>query len=138
MNIRAVPLMFILALAAALPVRAAPFELLVNFRFDSEVVDPERYHADVAQLAGLMKQNERIHVIVYGHADSSGSEHYNLHLSQRRAQAVVDKLVGTHGIPRERLYAIGFGDSEPVASNETDEGRARNRRATASIAPWGT
>ena len=118
--------------------RAAPFELLVNFRFDSEVVDPEQYHADVAQLAGLMKQNERIHVIVYGHADSSGSEHHNLHLSQRRAQAVVDKLVGTHGIPRERLYAIGFGDSEPVASNETDEGRARNRRATDSIAPLGT
>jgi OOP family OmpA-OmpF porin len=140
MKIRGISLLFALALAAvsaALPAQAAPYELLVNFRLDSEVVNRDKYHADVAELAELMKQNERIHVIVYGHADNTGAEHHNLHLSQRRAQAVVDKLVDSHGIPRERLYAIGFGESEPVASNDTEEGRAQNRRATASIAPWG-
>ena len=140
MKFRAITSMFTLVLvaaAAALPAQAAPYELLVNFKLDSEVVNRDKYHADVAKLADRMKQNERIHVIVYGFADSTGAEHHNLHLSQRRAQAVVDKLVNSHGIPRERLYAIGFGESDPVASNDTEEGRAQNRRATATIAPWG-
>jgi outer membrane protein OmpA-like peptidoglycan-associated protein len=62
-----------------------------------------------------------------GHADWIGSDAYNQKLSERRAKAVVDYLV-QQGVARERVTGVGFGESRPVASNETDEGRAQNRR----------
>ena len=64
---------------------------------------------------------------VGGHTDSDGDEAGNLALSQRRAQAVVDYLVKA-GIPADRLTAVGYGQSQPVASNDTDQGKAQNRR----------
>jgi len=64
---------------------------------------------------------------IEGHTDSTGTKAGNMTLSQQRAAAVVAWLV-KKGIPAERLTAVGFGDSKPVADNATDEGRARNRR----------
>lgn len=72
-------------------------------------------------------QNTTLRVDIKGHTDNIGSEEYNLDLSQKRAKAVYDYLV-KHGIDKERLTYEGFGFSEPVADNDTDEGRRQNRR----------
>jgi OmpA-OmpF porin, OOP family len=64
---------------------------------------------------------------VGGHTDTDGEADANMALSQRRAQAVVDYMVRA-GVPADRLKAVGYGETEPVASNDTDEGKAQNRR----------
>jgi OmpA-OmpF porin, OOP family len=69
---------------------------------------------------------------IAGHTDSDGSKDANLDLSKRRAQAVVDYLVNA-GIDPQRLSAVGFGDTHPVASNDTEEGKAENRRIEFSV-----
>lgn len=70
---------------------------------------------------------EGIRVVIAGHTDDAGPDSENLLLSEQRARAVLDYLVA-HGQPRERFDIIGFGESEPIESNATQEGRARNRR----------
>ncbi len=65
---------------------------------------------------------------IAGHTDNTGTEEGNLKLSQERAEAVKTFLVKYYGISPERLVARGYGDSQPVASNDTEEGRAQNRR----------
>ncbi|MCB1832791.1 MAG: OmpA family protein, partial [Geminicoccaceae bacterium] len=64
---------------------------------------------------------------VQGHTDSTGATDYNQGLSERRAQSVLDYLTGK-GVEAERLTAVGFGENRPIASNDTEEGRAQNRR----------
>jgi OOP family OmpA-OmpF porin len=116
-----------------LPVaEVASIKLMVNFGFDSTVVQ-EQYFSDLAELAAFLKRFEDVYVDIEGHTDSVGPEDYNMSLSQRRAQAVVDLLVNEHGIAPQRLTAVGFGESQPVASNDTAEGRAENRRVMATL-----
>jgi OmpA-OmpF porin, OOP family len=79
------------------------------------------------QLVSFLKQHPEQKVLIEGHTDSSGSESYNLGLSQRRAQAVQDFLV-MNGIEPERINARGYGETYPVASNNTAAGRQQNRR----------
>ena len=93
----------------------------------------ERYFSDLGELADFLKRFDDVQVDVEGHTDSIGPEDYNQQLSQRRAQAVVDLLVNQHGIAPARLEAKGFGESQPVASNDTAEGRAENRRVMATL-----
>ena len=71
-------------------------------------------------------------VRVAGHTDSVGSDSYNLKLSERRARSVKDYLIG-RGVPAERLSIEGFGESKPVADNDTDAGRAQNRRVEIAV-----
>jgi OOP family OmpA-OmpF porin len=116
-----------------LPVaEVASIKLKINFDFDSSKVQ-EQYFADLNELAEFLKRFSDLQVDVEGHTDSVGSESYNQQLSQRRAQAVVDVLVNEFGIARDRLDPIGFGESQPVASNDTAEGRAMNRRVMATL-----
>lgn len=116
-----------------LPVaQVASIKLKVNFDFDSSVVK-EHYFADISELAAFLKRFDDLQVDVEGHTDSVGPENYNQQLSQRRAQAVVDLLVNQHGIAASRLEAIGYGEARPVASNDTDAGRAENRRVMATL-----
>jgi outer membrane protein OmpA-like peptidoglycan-associated protein len=68
-----------------------------------------------------------VNIEVAGHTDSRGSDAYNIKLSQRRAEAVRDYLI-SKGIAADRLSAKGYGESQPVADNATDEGRFKNRR----------
>lgn len=75
----------------------------------------------------LLKENPDLNLEVQGHTDNQGNEDYNLELSQRRAETVVAYL-GLFGIDFERLSPKGYGESEPVESNDTEEGRAKNRR----------
>lgn len=79
------------------------------------------------KVAEVMNEFEDVNFDVEGHSDSSGDAAKNLTLSQARAQAVVDYL-GSHGINSNRLHAVGYGITKPIASNSTAKGRALNRR----------
>ncbi len=116
-----------------LPVtRIASIRLKVQFPFDSSVVG-DQYFSDVSELAAFLKRFDELQVNVEGHTDSSGPESYNQQLSQRRAQAVVDLLVNEYGVSGDRLEAAGYGESQPVASNDSKDGRAENRRVMATL-----
>ncbi len=112
--------------------QVASIKLKVNFPFDSDRVE-ERYFSDIAELGAFLQRFDDLQVDVEGHTDSLGDDSYNQQLSQRRAQAVVDLLVNEHGIARERLQPVGYGETRPVASNDTAEGRAENRRVMATL-----
>jgi outer membrane protein OmpA-like peptidoglycan-associated protein len=79
-----------------------------------------------------LQENPTLRVEIAGHTDSDGSELYNLRLSQARAQAVVDYLV-SRGISPDRLVARGYGESRPVAPNDTPENKQKNRRTELKI-----
>ena len=98
----------------------------VHFDFDKATLKPEAV-AVLNIAAGRLQQHERVVVEVAGHTDSKGSDQYNQGLSERRAKAVKDYL-NSKGVKANRLSAKGYGESQPVASNDTDEGRAENRR----------
>jgi OOP family OmpA-OmpF porin len=98
----------------------------VYFDFDKATLKPEAMSV-LNQAAALLDKHERVVVEVAGHTDSVGSEAYNQGLSMRRADAVRDYLV-SKGVKASRLSAKGYGESQPVASNDTDAGRAENRR----------
>ncbi|MDP5063309.1 MAG: OmpA family protein [Haliea sp.] len=121
------------ATGCPLPVtQVASIKLKVNFDFDATKVK-EVYFNDVNELAVFLKRFSDLQVNVEGHTDNVGPENYNQQLSQRRAQAVVDLLVNQHGINASRLQAVGYGESRPVASNDTSSGRAENRRVMATL-----
>jgi OOP family OmpA-OmpF porin len=98
----------------------------VNFDFDKSTIRPEG-KAILDGAAALLQKHDRVVVEVAGHTDSVGSDAYNQGLSERRANAVKDYLT-SKGITATRLTARGYGESRPVASNDTDAGRAENRR----------
>ncbi|MGH7789359.1 MAG: OmpA family protein [Candidatus Binatia bacterium] len=98
----------------------------VNFDFDKYNIRPDAVPI-LEQACATLKSKPNINVSCQGHTDSVGTEQYNQGLSDRRANAVRNWLVKC-GIPASRLTAKGFGEANPVASNETAEGRAQNRR----------
>jgi outer membrane protein OmpA-like peptidoglycan-associated protein len=85
-------------------------------------------------VALVLKEFDKTVVDVAGHADSTGSDESNLQLSQRRASSVTGYLA-SQGINAQRLIAVGYGESRPVASNETPEGRQQNRRVEITLVP---
>lgn len=103
----------------------------VFFDTDSDVLKGQS-KTELDRLVGLLIQNSGMRVEIGGHTDAIGSEEKNLDLSQRRAQAVV-KYIVDQGIVADRLTSAGFGETKPVASNETEEGRAMNRRTEVRI-----
>ena len=80
------------------------------------------------EIAKLLRQNPDLALYVVGHTDSRGGFDYNMDLSKRRAEAVVEALVSEYNINEERLHSYGVGFLAPTVSNETEEGRAKNRR----------
>lgn len=97
-----------------------------QFDFNKYNIRPDDA-AVLDEAAATLKAQPRVAVNVDGYCDAIGSEEYNLQLSQRRAEAVVNYLVG-QGIPESRLNPHGYGKTGFVATNETAEGRAQNRR----------
>lgn len=85
-------------------------------------------------VALVLKEYDKTVVDVAGHADSVGSEESNLALSQRRATSVTAYL-SNQGISSQRLIAVGYGESRPIASNDTPEGRSQNRRVEITLVP---
>jgi OOP family OmpA-OmpF porin len=106
--------------------------LNVEFDFDKSTIK-KGYYQDIDNLAGVMKQYPDLNVVIEGHTDSIGSDAYNEKLSRERADAVKNYMVEKNGIDANRIKAIGFGEKQPVASNDTSEGRAQNRRAEAAV-----
>ncbi len=102
--------------------------VLRNVFFDSGSAElrPES-HYELDRLARLLKENYQLKIELRGHTDEVGSEADNRELSRRRAEAVRDYLIGK-GIAEDRLKAVGFGESRPIADNDTEEGRRLNRR----------
>jgi OOP family OmpA-OmpF porin len=98
----------------------------VNFDFDKATLRPEA-KAVLNEAAALLSKHDRVVVEIAGHTDSMGSEEYNQGLSERRAASVKDYLT-SKGVKATHLTAKGYGESRPVASNDTEEGRAENRR----------
>jgi len=98
----------------------------VNFETGSAELTPESFAILDEVIPGL-KDNPEVMIEIRGYTDSQGAAAANQRLSERRAKAVMQYLID-HGIEASRLRAVGFGEKDPVASNETPEGRAQNRR----------
>lgn len=99
----------------------------ILFDFDKADIKPES-RPQIEQIARLMQASPNLRLHVVGHTDSHGQVAYNMDLSRRRAQSVVQMLVQTHSITAARLTGHGVGPLAPVAPNTDDAGRARNRR----------
>jgi len=100
--------------------------LYVNFDFAKATLKPDAAPV-IAQIVALMKNNPDLKIEIDGNTDSIGGHDYNMKLSQDRAAAVAAAVVAG-GIDKTRLASAGFGPDKPIASNDTDEGRAKNRR----------
>ena len=110
------------------PIKVGETVILKNIFFDTDKYDlkPESF-IELGKLLQLLQNNSSIRIQISGHTDSIGSEEHNLELSQNRAKAVFDYLV-TEGISYDRMTYSGYGFSRPVDTNETETGRANNRR----------
>jgi len=114
---------------APTPAPAPPQKLVlegVNFDFDKATLRQEDIAIIDRDITSLDEWGN-VNIEVAGHTDSRGSDAYNMNLSQQRAEAVRNYLV-SKGIAADRLSARGYGESQPVADNATDEGRFKNRR----------
>lgn len=107
------------------------FESGLLFPYDSDVLTAAA-RQNLATLASSLDKYPNTNIMVVGHTDSNGSDSYNMSLSERRANAAVNYLV-SRGVDRSRLRAAGRGETEPVASNESDAGRQQNRRVEVAI-----
>ncbi len=96
------------------------------FDFNKADIKPQ-YYKNLDEVVKVLKANPGLKVEIQGHTDNVGSAAYNMKLSLRRAQAVANYLI-QHGISPSRLTVKGYGFTRPVASNDTPEGRALNRR----------
>ena len=99
----------------------------IYFDTNKDDVKPES-EPTLEEMSKFLKIQPALRVLVVGHTDNVGTFASNTDLSQRRAQAVVNTLVTKHGVSKERLTPVGDSFSAPVASNKTEEGRAKNRR----------
>lgn len=105
----------------------------VTFDVGRATIKPQFYGA-LDAVASTLLQYDRTRIEVEGHTDSTGSAAMNQQLSENRAMAVTSHLA-SRGVPRDRMYAIGYGKMRPIADNSTAEGRARNRRVEIVVIP---
>lgn len=106
----------------------------VTFATNQSSIDP-RFNAVLDDVARVLNEYDRSVIDIIGHADSAGTDEYNLDLSRRRASTVAGYLVG-RGVLADRLYVDGRGESAPIASNDTPAGKAQNRRVEILIRPF--
>ena len=110
---------------------AVVFESGLLFDFDSDRIKPTAA-SNLTSLANSLKEYPSTEVVIVGHTDAQGTFEYNQSLSERRAQAAANYIV-SQGVARARIRARGLGETEPVASNDTEAGRAQNRRVEIAI-----
>lgn len=105
----------------------------ITFALNSADLNSQFYSA-LDGVAMVLKEYDKTVVEVAGHTDSTGSDQYNQSLSQRRAQSVATYL-SSRGVNNQRLLTVGGGEAYPIASNDTEQGRAANRRVELTIVP---
>ena len=105
----------------------------ITFPVDSYTIQPQ-FQQTLNEVARTLGSYNQTYVDVLGHTDSTGSDQYNQTLSVNRAQAVANYL-STRGVASARLGVRGYGESAPIASNETEMGRAQNRRVEIKVVP---
>jgi outer membrane protein OmpA-like peptidoglycan-associated protein len=105
----------------------------ITFALNSSDLNAQFYSA-LDGVSLVLKEYDKTVIEVAGHTDSSGSDQYNQSLSERRAQSVTGYLA-SHGVKQQRLMTIGAGEAHPVASNDSEGGRAANRRVEMTIVP---
>jgi outer membrane protein OmpA-like peptidoglycan-associated protein len=103
----------------------------VFFDFDKNELKQESF-VELDKLADLLKKNPTVKIEISGHTDNKGDKKYNLTLSQKRAESVVNYLL-QKGIAAARLVAKGYGDTMPIAPNDTEENKAKNRRTEVKV-----
>ena len=99
----------------------------ILFDYDKYEVKPESYYI-IDEIVDALLSRPKLKLEIQGHTDSNGGVEYNQVLSERRAKAVYDEIIKRGNIKENRLRYVGFGYSRPIATNDTDEGRAKNRR----------
>jgi outer membrane protein OmpA-like peptidoglycan-associated protein len=102
------------------------FDSGILFDVDKSELKPDA-KTNIQNLSASMKNNPETNILIIGHTDATGSDAYNLGLSQRRAEAVKSYAM-VNGIENSRLSTTGKGESEPIADNSTEAGRSQNRR----------
>lgn len=105
----------------------------ITFPVDRSDIQPE-FQSTLDQVSQTLASYNQTYVDVLGHTDSTGSDAYNQALSERRAQSVASYLSG-HGVDRARVGIRGFGESQPIASNDDETGRSQNRRVEIKVVP---
>ena len=105
----------------------------ITFDFDSSTLKPQ-FTPVLDNVAQTLTQYNQTVVEVAGHTDSVGTDQYNQALSERRANSVAAYL-GSHGVMQQRMITVGAGESRPIASNDTESGRAQNRRVEITLVP---
>ena len=103
--------------------------LNINFDHDSSVIK-DSYNTRINEFANVMKSNPKLKANIEAHTDSDGTDAYNQKLSEKRAVSTVNALKAL-GVDAARIKAVGYGESKPVATNKTPEGKAQNRRVEA-------
>lgn len=103
----------------------------IYFDFDKTTLKSESF-VELNKVVDFLQRNSSVAIEISGHTDSKGSDTYNLNLSQGRSQSVVDYLI-SQGIDASRLQAHGYGESKPIDTNDTDAGRANNRRVEFTV-----
>lgn len=112
---------------------ALTFKSDVTFDVNSSTIR-QGFHSELVQVAQVLAKYPQTTIRVEGHTDSTGSEAYNLSLSERRAASVKNALV-QYGVNASRINAVGLGEGSPIADNNTEYGRQQNRRVEIRINP---
>jgi outer membrane protein OmpA-like peptidoglycan-associated protein len=129
-NSRAKPFIYNVPLE---PIRVGQTVILKNIFFDIDKYDlKEESISELTRLIQLLKNNPQLHIEISGHTDNHGSADHNIVLSRNRAQAVYNYLIA-NGIAKERLSYAGYGMTRPIDTNDTEQGRANNRRTEFSV-----
>jgi outer membrane protein OmpA-like peptidoglycan-associated protein len=107
-------------------------EKFVYFKFNSDQLD-KAYEQDLIEVAGILKSNPDAILAVEGRTDNSGDPEYNIRLGERREDAVIRFLVVQQGVPMIKVYKMSFGAANPIADNQSRDGRAKNRCAAVRV-----
>jgi outer membrane protein OmpA-like peptidoglycan-associated protein len=119
--------------AAPVPVKEK-VTISLNVQFDSDkAVVKEKYHDDIKRVANFMKEFPNTNAEIGGHTDSTATNAHNQKLSEERAKNVRQYIIDKFGIDGSRLTAKGYGEDRPIASNNTEEGKQKNRRVEAVL-----
>ena len=108
--------------------------MMINIEFDANKTDvDERFYEDIEMLANFLKAFPKEKIVIEGYSDNVGDEKINQKLSEKRAKNVRQALIDKFGINGSRMTAVGYGEENPLASNDTEEGRQQNRRVEVTV-----